>query len=87
MVVAGKIVNFRSTNDWFLKLMLRGLSVEKCVAGLEGINHPRAVNVDVSAMIELHSDWALKMPKLLQLAGLSTRYGRTGVHWRVSLIF
>jgi hypothetical protein len=73
MVVSGRILNFRSKNDWFLKLMLRGLSVEKCVAGLEGINHPRVTNVDVSAMIELHSDWALKMPKLMQLAGLSGR--------------
>jgi hypothetical protein len=26
-VVADKIVNFRSTNDWFMKLMLRGARV------------------------------------------------------------
>eukprot|EP00038_Savillea_parva_P006105 m.161684 g.161684 ORF g.161684 m.161684 type:complete len:1227 (-) comp12106_c0_seq1:132-3812(-) len=72
--ISGNIYNFLSTNDWFLKLMLRGLSIETCVAGLEGINHPRATNVDVSSLIIMHSDWAVRMPKLLQLAGLSTRY-------------
>eukprot|EP00041_Stephanoeca_diplocostata_P033205 m.1092130 g.1092130 ORF g.1092130 m.1092130 type:complete len:1058 (+) comp24292_c0_seq14:153-3326(+) len=73
-LVSGRVTNFFSENDTFLKLMLRGLSVEKCVAGIEGINHVRCRNVDVSDFISVHSDYAVQMPKLLQLAGLSTTY-------------
>jgi len=49
--------------------LFSGLHVEACVAGLEGINHPRATNIDVSSMIDNHSDWGTKMPKLLQFTG------------------
>eukprot|EP00035_Acanthoeca_spectabilis_P012158 m.216259 g.216259 ORF g.216259 m.216259 type:complete len:1062 (-) comp15545_c0_seq16:3000-6185(-) len=75
-MVSDKIFNFRSENDWFLKLMLRGLAVETCVAGLEGVNHTRVINVDVSALIRAHTEWPQKMPQLLQIAGLSTRYSK-----------
>lgn len=73
-LISGRVSNFFSQNDTFLKLMLRGLSVEKCVAGIEGVNHVRCRNVDASDFISVHSDYAVQMPKLLQLAGLSTTY-------------
>lgn len=75
-LVSGKVTCCLSPNDSFIKLMMRGLSVEQCVAGLEGINHPRAVNIDVSELIVSHTDWLAQMPKLQHIVGLNRAYNQ-----------
>ena len=79
-LVAGKVTCCLSPNDSFIKLMMRGLSVEQCVAGLEGINHPRAVNIDVSELIVSHTDWVTQMPKLQHIVGLNCTYNQYPSH-------
>lgn len=76
-LIAGRLINCHSTNDWVLKLMMRGMGADLTVAGLDGIASPRADNVDVSSLVGKHSDWLLRSSDLLDLVGLTSEFART----------
>jgi hypothetical protein len=73
----GKIVNCSSSQDGVIKLCVKGLGVKigQAVAGLDGICSARVQNLDMTAMIERHSDWLSKMPLLSRLVGLRPKIG------------
>ncbi|EDQ88124.1 uncharacterized protein MONBRDRAFT_9431 [Monosiga brevicollis MX1] len=72
-VVAGSIQVLHSTEDWLLKFLFRGTSVELVVAGVEGVmDVPFVQNVNVTALVgSWHSNYHAKFRQLLGLAGLS----------------
>lgn len=74
-LVSGQIVNCISKNDWVLKMMVRGVGANFCVAGLDGINLPRVSNINMSPIVSAHGDWLAEMPRLLGMVGLQFRHG------------
>lgn len=71
-VVAGRLVNGFCRGDWLLKFLYRTLSIHSAVAGLEPIDieHRRLINIDLSDIIDGHSDYPTKMDVVLRLVGV-----------------
>ncbi|KAK4018779.1 hypothetical protein OUZ56_000821 [Daphnia magna] len=71
-VVAGRLVNAYSENDWVLKIIYRTASAAYDVAGLQAIDiqHERLVNVDLSQLISGHGDYRTKATECLKATRL-----------------
>ncbi|EFX72133.1 hypothetical protein DAPPUDRAFT_326548 [Daphnia pulex] len=71
-VVAGRLVNAFSRNDWVLKIVYRTASAAYDVAGLEGVDiqHDQLVNVDLSHLISGHGDYRTKADQCLKAIAL-----------------
>jgi len=66
-VVAGRVVNVYSTNDWILGFLYRTSSIQFGVAGLQAIEKVEGVeNVDVSDIIEGHTDYSKFVTEILR---------------------
>lgn len=54
-LIAGRLINFYSSKDTMLAVMMRGIDVSKWIAGVHGIDSSRAHNLDLTSMINAHS--------------------------------
>eukprot|EP00744_Colponema_vietnamica_P005165 GILI01007590.1.p1 GENE.GILI01007590.1~~GILI01007590.1.p1 ORF type:complete len:1331 (-),score=323.88 GILI01007590.1:116-3574(-) len=63
--VGGRLVNVYNRSDWVLWLFHKAnsLSVQRPLAGLSNVAVPGVENVDASAAISAHGDYALRLPK------------------------
>lgn len=66
-VVAGRVVNVYSTNDYLLAFLYRANSLQYGIAGLQAIADVQYVeNVDVSALVEGHTQYRFLVGAILQ---------------------
>jgi hypothetical protein len=82
-IVAGRIVNCYTEEDWILGFVHRTLSAAGGVAGMHAIDGVTAVragrvedgieNIDVSGIVSGHLEYATQMPHLLHLVGLADK--------------
>ncbi|KAK2196181.1 bifunctional Protein of unknown function DUF726/Alpha-Beta hydrolase fold [Babesia duncani] len=66
-VVAGRLVNVYSRNDWILAFLYRYMYSNACVAGLYPVQYPKVENWDASDFIESQADYMHKMQALFTL--------------------
>ncbi|KXJ91162.1 hypothetical protein Micbo1qcDRAFT_226030 [Microdochium bolleyi] len=70
-VVTGRIVNVYSTKDYLLGLLYRTSSLQYGVSGLQSIRDvPGIENVDVSDLVEGHTQYRFLIGSILQKVGL-----------------
>ncbi|KAJ1326744.1 DUF726 domain-containing protein [Microdochium nivale] len=70
-VVAGRVVNVYSTRDYLLGLLYRTSSLQYGVSGLQSIRDvPGVENVDVSDLVEGHTQYRFLIGAILQKVGL-----------------
>ncbi|CAN8101945.1 unnamed protein product [Discula destructiva] len=66
-VVAGRVVNVYSTEDYLLAFLYRANSLQYGIAGLQAIpDVPHIENVDVSAMVDGHTQYRFLVGAILQ---------------------
>ncbi|KAG8506641.1 Transmembrane and coiled-coil domain-containing protein 4 [Galemys pyrenaicus] len=77
MVVSGRIINGYSRSDWLLSFVYRTSSVQLRVAGLQPVTlqDRRVENVDLSAVVSGHLDYAKQMDVILKAVGIRTKPG------------
>lgn len=69
-VVAGRVVNAYSTQDYILAYLYRSSSIQYGVAGLQAIENVKGVeNVDVSEMVSGHTAYRFSTGPILQQLG------------------
>lgn len=71
-IVAGRVVNGYSKKDLVLAIVYRYERWKLQVAGLTAINVSGIENIDLSDMIENHTDYCIKMKEILERIGLSS---------------
>ncbi|KAH7026286.1 uncharacterized protein B0I36DRAFT_352172 [Microdochium trichocladiopsis] len=70
-VVAGRVINVYSTKDYLLGLLYRTSSLQYGVSGLQSIRDvPGIENVDVSELVEGHTQYRFLIGSILQKVGL-----------------
>lgn len=70
-VVAGRVVNVYSTKDYLLAFLYRANSLQYGIAGLQAIPEvPGIENVDVSELVEGHTQYRFLVGSILQKLGL-----------------
>lgn len=70
-VVAGRVVNVYSTNDYLLAFLYRANSLQYGIAGLQAIPDVQDVeNVDISGLVEGHTQYRFLVGLILQKLGL-----------------
>jgi len=70
-VVSGRVVNVYSTKDYLLGLLYRTSSLQYGVAGLQSIQDvPGIENVDVSDLVEGHTQYRFLIGSILQKVGI-----------------
>ncbi|CAO2589703.1 Transmembrane and coiled-coil domain-containing protein 4 [Lemmus lemmus] len=76
-VVSGRIVNGYCRGDWLLSFVYRTSSVQLRVAGLQPVllQDRRMENVDLSAVVNGHLDYAKQMDVILKAVGIRTKPG------------
>lgn len=76
-VVSGRIVNGYCRGDWLLSFVYRTSSVQLRVAGLQPVllQDRRMENVDLSAVVNGHLDYAKQMDVILKTVGIRTKPG------------
>lgn len=66
-VVAGRLINVYSTKDFLLAFLYRANSLQYGIAGLQAIPDVQHVeNVDVSALVEGHTQYRFLVGAILQ---------------------
>jgi len=71
-VVAGRLINAYSHNDWALRTLHRAYTMKMGIAGLEPVRHvPGVENVNLSRLVNSHSSYPELMPEILDLLGLA----------------
>lgn len=69
-VVAGRVVNVYSTNDYLLGFLYRGSSIQYGVAGLQAIENVKCVeNYDVTSIVNGHTTYRYLTGGILQKIG------------------
>ncbi|EME49931.1 hypothetical protein DOTSEDRAFT_68674 [Dothistroma septosporum NZE10] len=69
-VVAGRVVNVYSTNDYILGFLYRSQSVALGIAGLQAVENVKGVeNVDVSEFVSGHTAYRFLTGRILRLIG------------------
>ncbi|USW48692.1 Putative alpha/Beta hydrolase [Septoria linicola] len=69
-VVAGRVVNIYSTNDYVLGFLYRSQSVALGIAGLQAVEHVKGVeNVDVSSLVNGHTRYRFLTGPILKQIG------------------
>ncbi|XP_065314667.1 transmembrane and coiled-coil domain-containing protein 4-like [Gordionus sp. m RMFG-2023] len=75
-VVGGTVTNCYCTKDWILSFLYRTSSAQISIAGLEpltltleGQQHPRLINVNLTSVVTGHNDYVGKMPDILKTLG------------------
>lgn len=69
-VVAGRVVNVFSTNDYILALLYRTSSIQYGVAGLQKVEKVKGVqNVDVSELVSGHTSYRYLTGSILKKIG------------------
>jgi hypothetical protein len=70
-VVAGRVINVYSSNDYLLAFMYRTSSLQYGVAGLQPIRDVQAIeNVDVSDIVDGHTQYRFLIGVILERVGL-----------------
>lgn len=70
-VVSGRLINAYSNNDYLLAFLYRTTSLQYGVAGLQAVQDvPGIENVDVSDMVDGHTQYRFMMSQILQKVGL-----------------
>lgn len=70
-VVAGRVINVYSTNDYLLAFLYRANSLQYGIAGLQAIPDVQDVeNVDISGLVEGHTQYRFLVGLILQKLGL-----------------
>lgn len=70
-VVSGRVINAYSTNDYLLAFMYRTVSLQYGVAGLQAVRDvPGVENVDVSGIVDGHTQYRFVMAGILGEVGL-----------------
>lgn len=70
-VVAGRLVNVYSTNDYLLAFLYRANSLQYGIAGLQAIPDVQDIeNVDISGLVEGHTQYRFLVGSVLQKLGL-----------------
>lgn len=70
-VVAGRVVNVYSTNDYLLAFLYRANSLQYGIAGLQAIPDVQDIeNVDISGLVEGHTQYRFLVGSILQKLGL-----------------
>lgn len=70
-VVAGRVVNVYSTNDYLLAFLYRANSLQYGIAGLQAIPDVQGIeNVDISGLVEGHTQYRFLVGSILQKLGL-----------------
>jgi len=65
-VVAGRLVNVYSENDWLLGLAYRSHALSSAAAGLRPVPAEGVENVDASTIIRRHTQYPKELPALLR---------------------
>ena len=65
-VVAGRLVNVYSENDWLLGLAYRSNSISSAAAGMRPVPAEGVENVDASLIIKRHTQYSRDLPLLLR---------------------
>ncbi|KAM0887751.1 hypothetical protein ACQ4PT_028815 [Festuca glaucescens] len=73
-MVAGRLVNVYSTNDWILGVTFRASLLTQGLAGIQAIQVPGVENVDVSDLVVGHSSYLGLMQQILEQLELNTYY-------------
>ncbi|XP_044959283.1 transmembrane and coiled-coil domain-containing protein 4-like [Hordeum vulgare subsp. vulgare] len=73
-VVAGRLVNVYSTNDWILGVTFRASLLTQGLAGIQAVHVPGVENVDVSELVVGHSSYLGLMQQILEQLELNTYY-------------
>lgn len=73
-MVAGRLVNAYSTNDWTLGLAFRASLLSQGLAGIQPVDVPGIENVDVTDLIEGHSSYLWATQHIIELLDLDTYY-------------
>lgn len=70
-VVAGRVVNVYSTNDYLLAFLYRANSLQYGIAGLQAIPDVQDIeNVDISSLVEGHTQYRFLVGSVLRKLGL-----------------
>lgn len=70
-VVSGRLINAYSTNDYLLAFLYRTVSLQYGVAGLQAVHDvPGIENIDVSDLVDGHTQYRFMMAQILQTVGL-----------------
>ncbi|RUS25372.1 hypothetical protein BC938DRAFT_472269 [Jimgerdemannia flammicorona] len=69
-VVARRVVNCWSDDDWVLAVLHRIHSLTADIAGLAPVAHPRVENMDVSKIVNGHQEYKNHMEAILKLVGI-----------------
>ncbi|XP_067658581.1 transmembrane and coiled-coil domain-containing protein 4-like [Haliotis asinina] len=74
-VIAGKIINGYCRGDWLLKFLYRTASVQMKIAGLGPIkwNNRRMHNIDLSDVVNGHSDYMKQLDIIMKVVGVRTK--------------
>ncbi|XP_046332447.2 transmembrane and coiled-coil domain-containing protein 4-like [Haliotis rufescens] len=74
-VIAGKIINGYCRGDWLLKFLYRTASVQMKIAGLGPIkwNNRRMHNIDLSDVVNGHSDYMKQLDVIMKVVGVRTK--------------
>ncbi len=73
-VVAGRVINGYSNNDWTLGIVYRahsGSSMIRHAAGLVDVRLPGIESVDLSALVDSHAGYLQRMDEVLRAVGFS----------------
>ncbi|XP_046579571.1 transmembrane and coiled-coil domain-containing protein 4-like [Haliotis rubra] len=74
-VLAGKIINGYCRGDWLLKFLYRTASVQIKIAGLGPVkwNNRRMHNIDLSDVVNGHSDYMKQLDIIMKVVGVRTK--------------
>lgn len=80
-VVAGRLVNVYSKNDWLLAFLYRAAEITSSVAGLAPIAVDSVENIDASLLVSDLSDYNRKLKEITEFTGFFDNNRRTsGIH-------